>query len=143
MREFRSFLFGGCKSRLARLLFGIAIVAAGLSAMRTASATVVDMGDAANYGILTGAKESLTFSGNLGLAGNLGIGQSSTVKFSGFHNQISGTEYKDSGVSSSGSASITGGTVTQSMTSAINDAVSAANTAASLAATPGLTDQGG
>jgi hypothetical protein len=138
MREFRSFLFGRNKSGLGRrLLFGIAIVAAGLSAMRTASATVVDMGAAA------GAKESLTFSGNLGLAGNLGIGQSSTVKFSGFHNQISGTEYKDSGVSSSGSASITGGTVTQSMTSAINDAVSAANTAASLAATPGLTDQGG
>jgi choice-of-anchor A domain-containing protein len=108
-----------------------------------ASASVVDLGSAADYGILTGQKERLTFSGNLNLAGDLGVGSTSTLKFTGSHNAISGTEYRDSGVSSSGSASISGGVVTQSMSSAINDAVTAANTAARLAATPGLLDQGG
>src|SRR6202041_2257253 len=133
MREFRSILFGSKKTGpVRRVLFCLALVAAGLSVAPIASATVVDLGDAANYGILTGSKESLTFSGKLGVAGNLGIGSSSTLKFSGSGNAISGTEYKDSSVSSSGSASISGGIVTQSMTSAINDAVSAASTAASL-----------
>jgi hypothetical protein len=144
MRQFRSFVFGGNKSGLVRhLFFGIVIAAATLSAARMASATVVDMGDAANYGILTGSKESVTAAGKLVVAGNVGIGSSSTLKFTGSGNAISGREYKDSGVSSSGTVAISGGTVTQSMTSAINDAVSAASTAASLAATPGLTDQGG
>jgi len=106
-------------------------------------ATTVDLGDAADYGILTGQKESVTFAGNLALAGDLGLGSNATLKFTGSHNVISGSVYKDSGVSTSGSASITGGTVTQSMSSAINDAVTAANTATALAATPGLVDQGG
>jgi len=113
------------------------------AAASPALATTVDLGDAAAYGVLTGQKERLTFSGNLALSGNLGVGSSSTLKFTGSHNAISGTEYKDSGVSGSGTASITGGVVTQSMSSAISDAVTAANTAASLAATPGLLDQGG
>jgi len=132
---------GYCKSRVFRHVRLIAAtVSACLAVAFPALATVVDVGDAANYGILTGQKESLTFSGNLNLAGNLGIGSNSTLKFTGSGNAISGTEYKDSSVSTSGSASISGGVVTHSMTSAINDAVSAATT---LAATPGLVDQGG
>jgi PEP-CTERM motif len=143
MRQFRSVTFGSNTPGLVRrFLLCLAIIAGGLAVSPMASATTVDLGDATDYGILTGSKESVTFAGKLGLAGNLGLGSSSTVKFSGSGNAISGTEYKDSGVSSSGSAAISGGTVTRSMTSAINDAVSAANTATALAATPGLLDQG-
>ena len=131
------------KQSNARVFLRICLIASAvLGCFGTARATTVDLGDAANYGILTGQKESLTFAGSLNLAGNLGVGSSATIKFTGSHNQISGTEYKDSGVSSSGSAAITGGTVTQSMSSAINDAVTASNNAAALAATPGLVDQG-
>jgi choice-of-anchor A domain-containing protein len=128
---------------LRRFCLCVAAVLAWLTITPAARATTVGLGDAADYGILTGQKEKLTFSGNLNLAGDLGVGSSSTIKFTGSRNVISGTEYKDSSVSSSGNATITGGVVTQSMSSAINDAVSAADTAASLAATPGLVDQGG
>jgi choice-of-anchor A domain-containing protein len=126
-----------------RISLVVAAAWAWLAIAPAALATTVTLASAANYGILTGQKESLTFSGGLSLAGNLGIGSSSTLKFTGSGNAISGTEYKDSSVSTSGSASISGGVVTQSMSTAINDAVTAATTAASLAATPGLTAQGG
>jgi choice-of-anchor A domain-containing protein len=127
------------------LRIGLAVAGCAIALLfaSPAWATVVDLGSAAGYGILTGQKEKLTFSGNLNLAGNLGVGSSSTLKFSGAGNAIAGTEYKDSGVSSSGSASIAGGVVTQSMSTAIGDAVTAATTAASLDATPGLANQGG
>ena len=116
---------------------------AAFSAGKKASADIVDLGSAASYGILTGQTESASFSGHLNLTGDLGVGASSTLKFTGSGNVVSGTEYADSGVSANGNAAISGGVVTQSMASAIDDAASAATTAATLAATPGLLDQGG
>lgn len=119
-------------------IFCLAIVLTG----RGASATTIDLGTAANYGLLTGSKETDTFSGGLKVTGNVGFGSNSTVKFSGT-NKITGNEYKDSGVSTTGSATITGSTITQSMSQALADANTASTNAAALTATAGLTDQGG
>jgi hypothetical protein len=119
---------------VAVVLFGIIWVAP------NASATAIDLGTAANYGLLVGQKESVTLSGGFNLAGDFGVGQGATVRFSGSNN-IAGTEFKDSGVKTTGSASISGGVVTASMAQAIADATSAATDAAALSATPGLAYQ--
>ncbi|HTJ64879.1 MAG TPA: PEP-CTERM sorting domain-containing protein [Alphaproteobacteria bacterium] len=113
-----------------------------LSGAQQAFATAIDLGDAADYGILTGTKERATFSGSLNMTGNLGVGANSTVKFQKT-NTITGTEYKDSGVSTSGSANISGGVVTQSMSNAISDAAAASTAAGALSGTAGLQNQGG
>jgi hypothetical protein len=119
-------------------VFSLAILLTGAGA----SATTIDLGDAADYGLLTGSKETATFSGGLKLTGNAGFGSSSKLKFSGT-NKITGNEYKDSGVTTTGSATVTGSTITQSMSQAIADANTASTNAAALAGTAGLTDQGG
>jgi hypothetical protein len=137
------FGFGRAPATLRAVMTIALIAASGLGTVRAASATAVDLGDAANYGILTGQKEAVTFGGRFNLSGNLGIGKSSTVKFTGNTNAIAGTEYKDSSVTTSGSATIAGGVVTTSMTNAINDAVSASNAAGDLSGAHGLVDQGG
>ena len=98
-----------------------------------AFATSITLGTASTYGLLTGTKETDTFSGGLKVTGNVGFGASSTVKFSGT-NKITGNEYKDSGISTTGSATITGSTVTQSMTQALTDATTASTNAAALTA---------
>ena len=68
-----------------------------------ASATAIDLGAAANYGLLVGQKEAVTLSGGFNLAGDFGVGQGATVKFSGA-NAIAGTEFTDTGVKTTGNA---------------------------------------
>ena len=102
-----------------------------------ASATALDLGAAANYGLLVGQKEAVTLSGGFNLAGDFGVGQGATVKFSGA-NAIAGTEFTDTGVKTTGNANIAGGVVSASMAQAITDATNAATDAAALSATPGL-----
>ncbi len=110
-------------------LLGVAILFAG----QQACATSITLGTASTYGLLTGSKETDTFSGGFNMTGNLGIGSSATVKFTGT-NKITGTEYKDSGVSTTGSATtLSGGTITQSMSQALTDATTASTNAAALA----------
>ncbi len=110
-------------------LLGVAM----LFAAGHASATSITLGTASTYGLLTGSQETDTFSGGLKVTGNVGIGANSTVKFSGT-NKITGNEYKDSGISTSGSVTVTGNTITQSMTQALTDATTASADAGALTA---------
>jgi len=108
----------------------------------SAGATSITLGSAANYALLAGPKNTVTFGGKMNVSGNFGIGASGSLKFSGTNN-IAGNLYKDSGVKTSGSARIAGSTITQSMTSVMNDATAASQDAAALSRTAGLVDQGG
>jgi hypothetical protein len=109
-----------------------------------ADSTPITVGSAGNYGLLSGAGDTLTLSGGFNLSGNAGIGQNGTVNLTG-GNAISGTAFEDSGVTtnSDGNTSVSGGVITQSMTQALADATTASNAAAAMTATAGLTDQGG
>jgi hypothetical protein len=130
------------------VLTSFAIFIAVMSALlidRPADAAAITLGAAANYGVLVGNGQTLDLNGGVAISGNVGVGANSSIQLSGI-NAISGTAYEDSGVSTSyglGLTFVTGGTVTQSMSSAVSGALNASNAAAALAATGGLVDQGG
>jgi hypothetical protein len=127
-------------------LFGAMVAAAcavvALAAPGIAQASPITLGSAASYALLAGPKDAVTFGGAMNISGNFGVGASGSIKYQGT-DSISGNVYKDSGVSTSGSARVSGSTITQSMTTAMNDATTASTDAAALTATKGLTDQGG
>jgi len=132
---------------LAARLAAAGVLAAALATAQGAQAgsTPITVGTAGSYGVLVGSGDTLTLGGAFNMSGNLGVGASSTVNESN-NNSISGTEYKDSGVTTdktSGTTSISGGTITQSMSSVISAATSASAAAKALTATSGMTDQGG
>lgn len=116
-----------------------------LSVIGTACAAPITLGTATNYGLLLGTGQTATLAGSVNVTGNVGIGQGSTLNLSGI-NVISGTVYEDTGVTTNYGLGLTlasGGTVTQSMSTAVSAANSASTAAAGLMATGGLTGQGG
>ena len=132
------------KGRIVRAL-ALAGMAAGVLTMGAhgAGAATSTLGSAANYGLLLGTNETLTVNG-FTETGNVGIGAGDTINLSG-NATVTGTAYEDSGITSSGGgkATISGGTVTQSMTSIISAAASASTAAGALTGTAGMVDQGG
>ncbi len=107
------------------------------------NAAAITLGTATDYGLLVGTGQTATLAGGVAVTGNVGIGQNSTLNLSGI-NVIAGTVYEGSGVTTnnSGFTWATGGTVTQSMSTAISDANNASIAAGALTATAGLTGQG-
>jgi hypothetical protein len=119
-------------------------VASGLlaSGLREASADAITLGSASTYGTLVGTGQTLSLGSGFNLTGDLGVGKKSAVTFSNTPT-ITGTEYKDNAVSTSGSASISGGVITQSMSTVVSDALNASTSAGALTGTAGLQNQGG
>jgi hypothetical protein len=116
-----------------------ALLAGGL---HEASAAAITLGSASTYGTLVGTGQTLNLGSGFNLTGDLGVGKKSAVTFSNTPT-ITGNEYKDTAVSTSGNASISGSVVTQSMSTVIGDALNAATAAGGLASTAGLQNQGG
>ncbi len=132
------------KVRLVRALILAGILAAGLPmGAPGARAAAITLGTAANYGVLLGNNETLTVNG-LNVAGNIGLSASDKVNLSG-NLAVAGTAYVDSSVTSSGggSYSISGGIITQSMSTIDAAANSASTSAGALTGTAGMTNQGG
>jgi hypothetical protein len=125
------------------LAFSLSLLISILAVIGQANAAAITLGTATNYGLLVGAGQTATLAGSVAVTGNVGIGQNSTLNLSGI-NVIAGTMYEGSGVTTnnSGFTWATGGTVTQSMSTAISDANNASIAAAALTATAGLTGQG-
>jgi hypothetical protein len=137
----RSAKFRGLSVRIAAAAM-LAACAATFGA-HSAGAAPITLGTASNYGLLLGAGDTLKAGGGLDVAGNVGLGNNDTLNVSS-SNSVAGTFYHDSSLSTTGgSLAVSGGTVTQSMSSIISAAASASTNAAALTATSGLTDQGG
>ena len=109
-----------------------------------AGAAAITLGTASSYGVLIGTGDTLSVAGSFTLTGNLGTGQNAIINRTTTTNTVTGKAYLDSGYTTSGtgSISVTGGIVTQSMTQALADATTASNAAAALTATAGLQSQG-
>jgi choice-of-anchor A domain-containing protein len=101
---------------------------------QSADASPITLGSASNYGLLLGAGDTLKVTGGLAVAGNLGLGNNDTLNKSGA-NSVSGNEYRDSNLTvTGGGLTISGSTVTQSMSSIITAAANASTAAGALAA---------
>jgi choice-of-anchor A domain-containing protein len=136
----RSDEFWRLSARIAAAIMLAACVAT-FGAVR-AGASPITLGSATNYGILVGASDTFKVTGGLAVSGNLGLGNNDTLAKSGA-NSIGGNEYHDSSLTvTGGGLTISGTTVTQSMSSVISAAASASTSATALAATSGLVDQG-
>ncbi len=126
------------------LTFSLSLIVSFLAVVGPANAAALTLGTATNYGLLVGTGQTATLAGSVDVTGNVGIGQNSTLNLSGI-NVIAGTVYEGSGVSTNNGLGLTwatGGTVTQSMSTAVSDANNASIAAAALTATAGLTSQG-
>jgi Ice-binding-like len=116
-----------------RLMFRSCIALAILSVAVSAKATLINLGEAGDYAVLSLTGTFLNLS-NVTVNGDVGVGPNGSASVMA-PSTVNGTLFTDPTATVSGPGNVTGGIQTKNLQQAVNDAISASNAFNNLAAT--------